>query len=294
MPRKLLETVISAAIGEVFEIADMQRVTGGDINEAVVVTATDGRRFFAKFNKAELLLMFSAEAEALREIQASKTIRVPAPIAEGKGDGHSVLVLEYLEFGRPTPSTFEQLGEQLAAMHRNSAAHFGWKRDNTIGSTAQINTPGNDWANFYRENRLRPQLVLTQERGAPGSLIDAGERLLASVPAFFTTYHPVPSLLHGDLWGGNWAADANGKPVIYDPALYYGDRETDLAMTELFGGFDDRFYHSYRHAWPCDPGYDTRKVLYNLYHVLNHFNLFGGSYAQQANGMIEQLISEIS
>ena len=124
-------------------------------------------------------------------------------------------------------------------------------------------------------------------------MIDAGQRLLDVLPLFFCTYHPQPSLLHGDLWGGNRGSDPTGRPVIFDPAVYYGDREADLAMTELFGSFDDRFYQSYRDSWDIDQGYTTRKVLYKLYHVLNHFNLFGGGYGRQADEMIGQLLAEV-
>ena len=179
-------------------------------------------------------------------------------------------------------------------MHRVCARAFGWDRDNTIGSTPQVNTADADWVSFLREQRLRYQLDLARANGADAGLLDGGERLLDALPRFFDSYYPHPSLLHGDLWGGNWSADAEGQPVIFDPAVYYGDREADLAMTELFGGFDDRFYHSYRQAWPLDAGYNSRKVLYNLYHVLNHYNLFGGGYARQAQGMIETLLAELS
>jgi fructosamine-3-kinase len=125
-----------------------------------------------------------------------------------------------------------------------------------------------------------------------GELQQLGDRLLADLPRFFDEM-PQPSLLHGDLWGGNWASDSDGNPVLFDPAVYYGDREADLAMTELFGGFDDRFYQSYRQTWTIDPGYSTRKVLYKLYHILNHFNLFGGGYVRQAQGMVDSLIAEL-
>jgi fructosamine-3-kinase len=178
-------------------------------------------------------------------------------------------------------------------MHRHTADRFGWSRDNTIGSTPQINHTDEAWTTFFRERRLRFQLDLAASRGAPAALIDRGARLLEGLPGFFSVYQPAASLLHGDLWGGNWGCDGDGQPVLFDPAVYFGDRETDLAMTELFGGFDDRFYQSYRQSWAIDPGYSTRKVLYNLYHVLNHFNLFGGGYARQAQGMIDTLIAEL-
>ena len=186
----------------------------------------------------------------------------------------------------------EQLGRGLAFMHRFHAAHFGWHRDNTIGATPQINTPAADWIGFWRKQRLGFQLALARENGYRGRLLAQGERLLGQLPVFFSGHEPRPSLLHGDLWSGNAAFMRDGTPVMFDPAVYYGDREADIAMTELFGGFSADFYRAYDEAYPREPGYATRKQLYNLYHVLNHLNLFGGGYHAQAERMIEQLLSE--
>ena len=238
--------------------------------------------------------MFLAEAEGLEEILNTGSIQVPQPVCCGANEQISWLVLEYLDFGPAGGSSSALLGEQLAAMHRFTALKFGWRRDNTIGSTPQVNTPTEDWIAFFRDHRLRYQLDLAATRGAAVDLLDSGARLLEDISSLFGNYSPVASLLHGDLWGGNWGCDDQGQPVLFDPAVYYGDREADLAMTELFGGFDDRFYQSYQQSWAIDPGYSTRKVLYNLYHVLNHFNLFGGGYSRQAQGMIDTLLAEIS
>ncbi|MDH5513031.1 MAG: fructosamine kinase family protein, partial [Gammaproteobacteria bacterium] len=186
--------------------------------------------------------------------------------------------------------SLERLGRELAQMHRATQKQFGWRHDNTIGSTPQINTPASDWVGFWREHRLGFQLELAARNGR--NLMRRGERLLADLGNFFRTYHPEPSLLHGDLWGGNVGA-TEGQPVIFDPAVYYGDREADLAMTELFGGFSARFYQAYQEAWPLDTGYKVRKTLYNLYHVLNHFNLFGGGYASQAERMMDALLGDL-
>ena len=177
-------------------------------------------------------------------------------------------------------------------MHRTTRPQFGWWRDNTIGSTPQINTEEHDWIAFFREHRLHYQLELTATHGNT-RLLRAGEKLLEALPAFYSDYTPPASLLHGDLWGGNHGQLRDGTPVIFDPAVYYGDREADLAMTELFGGFSFSFYAAYNEAWPLDAGYRVRRELYNLYHVLNHFNLFGGGYAGQAEGMIGRLVSEV-
>ncbi|KAF0205199.1 MAG: hypothetical protein FD173_1182 [Gallionellaceae bacterium] len=233
--------------------------------------------------------MFVAEATALDAIAATATIRVPRPIVHGKACGQSYLVLEHLEFSAHGDAKL--LGEQLAALHRCTAAQFGFARDNFIGISPQPNGWKDDWIAFWREQRLGFQLRLAARNGYSGQLQGMGERLLDALPAFFAGYAPQPSLLHGDLWGGNHAFLTDGTPAIFDPASYYGDRECDLAMTELFGGFPANFYAAYRATWPLDEGYATRRELYNLYHILNHANLFGGGYVRQAEQMIEKLLS---
>ncbi len=265
-------------------------VGGGCINQAVRMRG-EGRDFFVKFNDAVHRDMFAAEAEGLREIAATHTVRVPEPVCWGVAGGTAYLVLEYLTCGRGGSGAV--LGDRLAAMHRVTHAEFGWHRDNTIGSTPQINTPAADWIGFWRERRLGYQLELAARNGWGGELQRSGARLLAGFAGLFDGYRPQPSLLHGDLWGGNHAYLADGQPVIFDPAVYFGDREADLAMTELFGGFGAGFQAAYRAAWPLDAGYAVRRTLYNLYHVLNHLNLFGGGYHDQALGMMRRLLAEL-
>jgi protein-ribulosamine 3-kinase len=288
-----IEQGIAAATGKPFQVEKTHTIAGGCINEALCLEGA-GQRYFLKHNCAQQLPMFEAEAAGLEEILRSASITAPRPVASGTAAGRSWLALEYVRFGPTANNTSTLLGEQLAAMHRHSADQFGWQRDNTIGATPQPNPQSGDWVRFLAEQRLGFQLSLARDNGAGSHLLDQGERLVERLPRFFDSYTPCPSLLHGDLWGGNWSTDESGNPVIFDPAVYYGDREADLAMTELFGGFDDRFYQSYRSSWDIDPGYATRKVLYNLYHILNHFNLFGGGYAQQAEDMIDQLNAEVS
>ena len=164
----------------------------------------------------------------------------------------------------------------------------GWHRDNTIGLTHQPNSCCDDWGRFFRGQRLDHQLRLAQEKGYGGELQEAGQRLSAELDCLFDSYRPQASLLHGDLWGGNWAA-VDGQPVIFDPAVYYGDRETDLAMSRLFGGFGDSFYAAYEESWPLADGFDVRCKLYQLYHVLNHLNLFGRTYMGRAMQLIREL-----
>jgi fructosamine-3-kinase len=184
------------------------------------------------------------------------------------------------------------MGRALAAMHRTTDQRFGWRRDNFIGATPQSNRGNDDWTGFWRDARLVPQLALAGRNGLGSRLIDAGERLANMLPRLLAGHAPQASLLHGDLWSGNAAFLADGSPVLFDPAVYFGDREADLAMTELFGGFPRSFYASYSEAWPLDPGYELRRDLYNLYHVLNHANLFGGGYAAQAAALIGRLLAE--
>jgi fructosamine-3-kinase len=209
----------------------------------------------------------------------------------GPGVGNAWLALEWIESGTPSRATDSILGEQLAKQHRVTQAAFGWSRDNTIGSTPQLNEWCDDWVTFFRDRRLRYQLDLAARNGFGGRLQQRGGALLDRVAEFFSGYLPVPSLLHGDLWGGNRLTADRGHPVIFDPAVYYGDRETDLAMTRLFGGFGPGFYAAYEAAWQLDAGAGERTDLYNLYHVLNHLNLFGDGYLGQALAMIQALLA---
>ena len=285
-----LEQQISQASGNRFHIRSRQDVGGGCINAAYKVTDAD-ISYFIKTNNARYATMFEAEAEALREMAASASVRVPEPLCYGEFGSQCYVVMEYLELGGS--ADMARFGRQLAAMHRVSADSFGWRIDNTIGSTPQPNTPTDGWIEFWREQRLGFQLQTAAENGYGGELQRLGERLLADMPALFVNHQPRPSMLHGDLWGGNYSALRDGTPVIFDPALYYGDREADLAMTSLFGGFGGQFYRSYNEIWPLDDGYETRKTFYNIYHIINHLNLFGGGYHAQAISMLERVLSEL-
>lgn len=289
-PWQDIERSIRVASGAPFVIEARAGVGSGCINETHVIR---GQRhaYFVKLNTPDKAEMFSAEAAGLHEIARTKTVRVPEPVCHGASPAACWLVLEHLELRAGTDGSMRELGRKLAGMHRVTAREHGWKRDNTIGATAQVNTRSRDWTEFWREQRLGFQLRLAASKGHGGRLVADGNRLLEKLPAFFPGHEPVPSLLHGDLWSGNAAASAGGEPVIFDPAVYYGDREADLAMTELFGGFPPAFYEAYRAEHPLDPGYATRKHLYNLYHVLNHLNLFGGGYRAQAERMIGQLLA---
>ncbi len=284
-----LAAAIGSATGKPFVHERQSILSGGCVNRGFALSGADGRSYFVKLNDAGKLGMFEAEADGLRDLEAAGAIRVPRPIASGGSGDTAFLILEWLPLdGRGRPG---DLGRQLARLHRHSQTEFGWWRDNCIGSTPQHNSRMPDWVEFFQTQRLRPQLELARRNLAPRGLMQQGERLLERLDAFFPGHRPIPSLLHGDLWGGNHGY-ADGVPVLFDPAIYYGDREADLAMTELFGGYPSEFHGAYREAWPLDPGYRVRKHLYNLYHVLNHFNLFGGGYAAQAAGMIGRLLAE--
>ena len=263
-------------------------IHGGDINQAFRLECGEFK-FFVKVNRSELLSMFVAEKAGLDAIRDSETIRVPEVFLTGCEGDLAYIVMEYIELGgRPDADRF---AVALASMHRCFHKQFGFDCDNTIGSTPQHNTLSADWIDFWRRQRLEFQLELAGKNGFDARLIDAGNRLAGELGKFFESYQPRPSLLHGDLWSGNQGADVDGNPVIYDPACYYGDHEADLAMMELFGHPGQRFFSLYSEYFPIDTGYPERRELYNLYHVLNHANLFGGGYAAQAERMIERLLS---
>ncbi|HEC13619.1 MAG TPA: fructosamine kinase family protein [Acidiferrobacteraceae bacterium] len=290
--KKTIAEHITETIGKPFQLESEHSVGGGCINSATVLEG-GGLRFFVKVNDASMVDMFAAESEGLNELARTRALRVPDPVCFGVDADSAYLVMEHLQLGSGGRHTLEKLGRGLAAIHRVTSARFGWLRDNTIGSTPQINSSDENWVRFWQRHRLGFQLDLAEGKGGGKRLIDRGTELNQLLPVFFSTYTPVPSLLHGDLWSGNYSSDENDEPVIFDPAVYYGDRETDMAMTELFGGFGGRFFGAYNDAYPLDPDYKVRKVLYNLYHILNHFNLFGGGYRAQAEAMVDRLLAEI-
>ncbi|HJS21835.1 MAG TPA: fructosamine kinase family protein [Steroidobacteraceae bacterium] len=287
-----LADALSRALGARAQEQPAARVHGGCISESYRWESSDGA-LFVKVAAAAQVAMLEAEAAGLAELAQASAVRVPAVRAFGTAGEQAFLALEWLDLGSASAACEARLGELLAWQHRVSAQGFGWHRDNTIGSTPQLNAWSDDWVRFFRERRLGPQLELARRNGHDGALLRRGARLLELMGAFFASHRPVPSLLHGDLWGGNWAADASGNPVLFDPAVYYGDREADLAMTRLFGGFGNAFYTAYHSTWPLDQAAGTRRALYNLYHVLNHLNLFGVGYREQAQSMIDRLLAEL-
>lgn len=284
-----IDTAIAQATGRPFRRRRAAPVGGGDINRTMRLEG-DESSFFVKLNRAGELAMFEAEAKALTELRRCASLHVPEPVCWGSDGEHAYLVLEYVDLHPLAGASQRRLGEGMAELHGITASRFGWDADNTIGTTPQPNGWHARWVGFWRDCRLGHQLALARARG-DRALNHAGDDLLAHLDTLLADHRPVPSLLHGDLWAGNAAADDQGHPVIFDPASFYGDRETDLAMMELFGGFGAAL-EAYRAAWPVDRGYEVvRRDLYQLYHLLNHFNLFGGGYGRRARQVAERLVA---
>lgn len=271
-----------------YQITEKVKLSGGDISESYMIN--DGeQRYFVKLNDRDFLAKFEVEAESLHLLRETSTLFVPEVVLVGKTKTHSFIILNYL----PTKpledaSNSFKFGQQLARLHLwGEQKEFGFDSDNYIGSTLQPNQWHKKWCVFFAEQRIGWQLQLLKEKGV--SLVDIDD-FIDVVKQLLANHSPQPSLLHGDLWNGNVALTPAG-PISFDPACYWGDRECDLAMTELFGGFQPDFYLGYESVAPLSVGYEERKDIYNLYHVLNHCNLFGGHYLEQAQSIIKKIIS---
>lgn len=273
------------------KLAGTAPVTGGCISRTLRLEFESGLRAFLKWAPVSEHpeSLFTEEARSLQELARTKTLRVPTVLEVHCGIDENCLLLEWLEPGRETRASQQELGYGLAALHRHKAQHYGWEADNFIGSLPQSNRRHADWPTFWREERLWPQLERaafqlehTQRRRLE-QLAEAAHDILADAAP------DGASLLHGDLWGGNVHFTADGVPALIDPASYYGHREVDLAMSRLFGGFDQEFYDAYEEAWPCAPAWQQRTAMYQLYYLLVHINLFGGSYVGQTMSAVAQL-----
>lgn len=263
-------------------------IGGGSINSAYRVRGRSGR-LFVKVNRADMLTMFEAEAAGLKALRNAEACAVPEVEALGATASHAYLALGWIELASGGALAEARLGRELAKQHAVGSATFGWFRDNTIGATPQPNLEDSDWLGFWRKQRLGHQSSLAVANGLPAELARGLERLSENLEFWLGDYRPKPSLLHGDLWGGNWGSTADGTPYLFDPAVYFGDREADLAMTRLFGGFGAAFYAAYEEQWPLAEGAAERVTLYNLYHLLNHFNLFGSAYLSGIATSLERL-----
>ncbi len=280
------------ALGLEPEQCKVRSVSGGDIHRAFRVEGA-GQRFFIKDNHAAPNDIFALEADGLRALtEATQTeglIKVPEVLAVGA----HFLVLEWVDFdGAQTARSAQSLGAGLAAIHQRTAPHFGWHKNNYIGTLPQHNAPLADPRNgalFFGERRLLP-LATAPRTQFPAELVHRVERFCERIDEFLPISEQQPSLLHGDLGGGNWSSDSEGQAWIYDPAVYFGCREAELAFTELFGGFGPEFYASYQERLPLDRGYRGRVDIWNLYPLLVHARLFGGGYIQRVNQTLTRLV----
>jgi fructosamine-3-kinase len=292
-----LDEAYARIAGDGVSVVSERSVGGGCISNGTRVELSNGTVYFVKRSTTLPGEMFTAEAAGLEALGDGDGPRVPDVYACSSGGaadgrrarGEAFIVMEWIEPGSKRSSFDAGFGSELAAMHRRREAdRYGFRTDNFIGSTPQPNGWMESWHDFFAERRIRYQTRLARDRG----LID--DRTVSSIESILGRLDSIlpepehPSILHGDLWGGNYLVDDEGRPVLIDPAVYYGHREADLAMTELFGGFSSRFYASYREAWPLDPGYENRSSLYNLYHMLNHANLFGGSYSGSVRSIVRR------
>ncbi len=268
----------------------LRPVAGGDTSQTCLLETRNGSAF-VKFESSDRCALLAAEADGLAALSRAGCVRVPQLLGHQPFEaGGGWLALEALKLRPRTRPVDRRLGHELAMQHRDQGEMFGWHRDNYLGPMPQSNDVAGDWSEFFRQRRLAPQIQrLVQSRRGPG-LDEAAQQVLAAWTRLGADHDPEPSLLHGDLWAGNAAALSDGTPVIYDPAVHYGDRECDLAMADLFGGFSEDFFRAYREAWPLPGGWRQRRAFYQLYHVLNHANLFGGSYVASAEHRMRELI----
>lgn len=288
--KNTLEEAIAGIFGTNLRIVGRQQVYGGDINRTYCLTLSDGRSVFMKSNTLKNLPFFEAEAEGLEALRRTNTIGVPDVLGIGTDRNSSFLIMEYLKAAPKTDGYWEVFGRELALLHRADPRHltekgrFGFPTDNYIGASPQKNTPMMNWVDFFRECRLLPQIRMA-DRYFDSRLRQLCTKLLDRLDDYLPEPE-FPSLLHGDLWSGNSAPGPDGKAWIFDPAAYVGHYEAELAMTELFGRCPEVFYRAYSEVTSIDSGYRDRRDLYNLYHLLNHLNLFGSSYL----GSVRQIL----
>ena len=277
------------------KITDRKQVAGGDINEAYRLTLSDGMHIFMKSNQGKSVSFFQREAEGLAAIAETGAISTPQVFGCGTGEnGGAFLLLEFVESRRPGKDYQEILAQQLARMHQSRTENFvtggiyGFVQDNYIGANPQVNTPCKSWTEFFRDCRLKPQFLQASDYFGKEEWKKITELLERT--GEILTEPEYPSLIHGDLWVGNVMTGSDGLAWLTDPAACVGHREADLAMTELFGGFSGKFYEAYREAAPLQPGYEKRRDFYNLYHLLNHLNLFGRSYLSSVRRIVEEYV----
>jgi fructosamine-3-kinase len=270
------------------KIKSLSSLSGGCISDANKITMSDGSNYFLKYNPSTSNDMFIKEANGLKELSKANAIRIPEVLSFDE----DYILLEYIPTGNKKKIFFEEFGRSFAEMHKFTSDSFGFYEDNYIGSNPQKNIPVENekasWVSFYFNKRILFQLQLAEKLGNSTDALRKGiSKLENKIEEIIGGIAEKPSLLHGDLWGGNYMVDKNGDAVLIDPAVYYGHREADLGMTKLFGGFSLEFYLAYDETFPLEDGHDYRENIYKLYHVLNHLNLFGGGYYSQALGLIK-------
>ena len=283
--------ILAERAGRPVAIVRELAASGGCINSGTLLFINDKSVVFLKHNGNSPAGFFHAEAAGLCALAGAGGLRIPRPISSDDAEGPvpAFLLLEGIQSAPPAKDFDEQLGRGLAQLHRATAPAFGFDEDNFIGSTPQSNPRIADWPEFFATARLEPMLRLVEERGrSTPDLAKHMSRLIGRLPELIGRHNPVPSLVHGDLWSGNVMSDEHGAPVIFDPAAHDADREVDIAMTELFGRFAPAFYAAYREAWPLSAGYEVRRDIYNLYHLLNHVYIFGLSYMTGAMGILRR------
>jgi fructosamine-3-kinase len=286
---QIISEEISKALGEQYQIRAKQLISGGDTNQNYRIS--DGTMdFFVKINDKNRLEQFDSEVFSLEQLRRASGATIPHVITRGVTLDKSYLVLEHLTLSPAKNQQWLYLGVQLAKLHKNSSQQaFGFDQDNFIGNTPQPNRWHKCWASFFAEQRIGWQLQLLEDKGE--SITTNIETTVEQIKSLLRHHKPEPVLVHGDLWQGNigFLDSVDERCALFDPACYYGDREVDIAMTELFGKFPDSFYQGYQQSFELSPGYNQRKLLYNLYHILNHANLFQGVYLDQARYMLKEL-----
>jgi fructosamine-3-kinase len=274
-------------LGSTFEIYSAAPLAGGDINRVFKLTTSVGN-FCIKINDIKRYPgMFDKEAKGLELLRKNSSFTIPEVIHTDAFEEQGYLLLSFIESATYGKEYWESFGTMLADLHKNSDTEFGLDHDNYIGSLQQINEQRHSWVDFFYHNRVLHQIRSAMDKG----LLSSNDTKNANILYHSLNHimpHEKPSLIHGDLWSGNTMTDQKGKPCIIDPAVYYGHREMDLAMTKLFGGFDHRMYHSYHETYPLEKNWEERVEIHNLYPLLVHVNLFGGSYVQQVKGILRK------
>ena len=285
--KKSVESLLSTHTGSEVQITESRTLSGGSINEAFTLKTTAGD-FFMKYNSASAFpAIFEKEAAGLKILASTNSIAIPEVIGSAESGKYAYLLLQYIESGVPDQNFWNDFGIKLADLHRNTSEYFGLDNDNYIGSLVQSNKKHADFIEFFIVERIEPRLKAARNKG---EFSHSDTRYFNSLFKSLQNIIPSekPALIHGDLWSGNFMVTADGLPCLIDPAIYYGHREADIAMTQLFGGFHQEFYDAYNQAWPMEKDWQKRMDIFNLYPLLVHVNLFGSGYARQVLQIIRQ------